>query len=87
MRGVDKTQRNTIISGFTLRSVFVKAIMGVRYSPIYKYYELLLLRHTNKTSLHVSLALYYIELQDYSLEQIALVVFQALLLSHSCFSR
>ena len=32
MRGVDKTQRNTIISGFTLRSVFVKAITGVRHS-------------------------------------------------------
>ena len=41
--GVDKTQRNTIISGFTLRSVFVKAITGVRYSPLYIYYELLVL--------------------------------------------
>ena len=40
--GVDKTQRNTIISGFTLRSVFVKAITGVRYSPLYIYYELLI---------------------------------------------
>ena len=34
-RGVDKIQENTIISGFTLRSVFVKAITGVRYSPLY----------------------------------------------------
>ena len=42
MRGVDKIQKNTMISGFTLRSAFVKAITGVRYSPLYIYYALLI---------------------------------------------